>query len=47
VTSRRGIPFVRANASVSTGLVGVLVIDGDDMLEVAQDPRRAGMARAN
>ena len=42
----RGIPHVRANASVSTGLVGALVVDDDGTLHVAQDPRRGGFARA-
>ncbi|MDH3731992.1 MAG: gamma-glutamyltransferase [Gemmatimonadota bacterium] len=42
----RGVPHVRANASVSTGLVGALVIDEEGVLHAAQDPRRAGFARA-
>lgn len=42
----RDIGHVRANASVSTGLVGAMVVDDDGTLNVAQDPRRRGYAKA-
>lgn len=42
----RGIKYRRSPATPATGLVGAIVIDADGTLHVTQDPRRAGLARA-
>lgn len=44
--SHKGISYRRTSPSVATGLVGALRVDADGVAEIAQDPRRAGLAMA-